>query len=96
MKRWEKTFEDSNWAACWFGPQMRSPCALEPIHDAQRQGVVRTDDRQSGPVLEREGEQAWEVLGSELDALDRGGIRRQAFVGHACITRGAPDFGGVR
>ena len=61
--------------------------ALEPINDSQGQGVVRTDHRQSGPMLEREGEQAWEVLGSELDALDRGGIRRQAFVGHAWITR---------
>ena len=26
MKACAKTFEDSSWAACWFGPQMRKPC----------------------------------------------------------------------
>ena len=95
MKRCEKTLEASNRAAFWFGPQMRRPSLLEQVHDAQRQGVVRPDDGEVDAVLPGEGQEGGQVFGAKLDALDRGAVLCQAFLGDASIAGRAPEAGDV-
>ena len=95
MKRCENTLEASNRAACWFGPQMRSPCLLEQVHDAERQGIVRADDGEVGVVLPGEGQEGGQVFGAKVDALDQGAVLGQAFLRDAGIAGRAPEAGDV-
>ena len=50
-------------------------------------------------VLPREGQEGGQVFGAKLDALDRGAVRGQAFLGDASIAGRAPkasDVGRLR
>ena len=74
-----------------------APAVLLPqIHDAQRQRIVRPDDREVGALLLREGTEPGQILRAEVDALDGRAVFRQAFPGDAGIARRAPHLRDVR
>ena len=50
----------------------------------------------SARLLLGEGQQAGQVFGAEVDALDQGAVLRQAFLGDAGIAGRAPEAGDVR
>ena len=67
----EKTLDDSNCAAFWFGAPDAQAVFLEQIHDAERERIVRADDGEIDFLFLREGEQLGQIFRAEVDAFDR-------------------------
>ena len=96
MNFWEKTLDDSNCAAFWFGPQILQAVFLEQIHDAQRQRVVRADDGEINFLLLREGEQLRQIFRAELTHSTSCAVFRESFLRDAGVARRAPHLRDVR
>ena len=96
MNCWENTLEDSNWAAFWFGPQMRSPCCWNKSTMPSASGLSGPDDGEVGLLLLGEGEQRGQIFRAEVDAFDRGAVPGQPFLRDAGVARGAPQLRDVR
>ena len=65
------------------------------VHDAQGQGVIRANNGEVGLFL-GQGEQAGQIVGGNVDALDQGAAFCQPFVGDAGIARRGPELGDMR
>ena len=69
---------------------------LEQIHDAQRQRIVRADDREFDFLFLREREQLRQIFRADVHAFDRRAVFGEAFLRDAGVARRAPHLRDVR
>jgi len=73
MNCWEKTLEDSNRAAFWFGPQMRRELAWNKSTMPSASGLSGPTTVRAALFFPREGEQGGQIVRGNGGALHGGG-----------------------
>jgi len=66
--------------------------ALEQVHHAQGQGIVRADHREGDLLFHGEGQQGRQIVRHNGGAFHGGTVARQTFAGDSGVAGRAPQF----